>query len=152
MSAPGKRRFSLTIFHRALLMSGSFVLILTLSMLYILQQTNAMSSQIDGQGKYIHNQYTAIGEQNKLISTQERISHLQSLTQDAYSLYSQYLFWRYESVITTDSQSIKNGDKAEGKLKDRISEITKVDAELGEAGDVILIYLSDFNSAIKKAI
>lgn len=83
-----------------------------------------MSAKIDGQGAFIQNQYSAIGEQKKLISQQEKISHLQSLTQDAYSLYSQYLFWRYESVITTDSQSIKNADTAEKNLKERISEIT----------------------------
>ncbi len=152
MSSSTKKRGSLTIFHRALLMSACFVLILAFSMLYIAKQINAMSAKIDGQGAFIQNQYSAIGEQNKLISQQEKISHLQSLTQDAYSLYSQYLFWRYESVITTDSQSIKNADTAEKNLKERISEITKVDAELGEAGDVVLIYLSDFNSAIKKAI
>ncbi|MCP5207722.1 MAG: hypothetical protein H7A01_11000 [Hahellaceae bacterium] len=124
MSSSTKKRGSLTIFHRALLMSACFVLILAFSMLYIAKQINAMSAKIDGQGAFIQNQYSAIGEQKKLISQQEKISHLQSLTQDAYSLYSQYLFWRYESVITTDSQSIKNADTAEKNLKERISEIT----------------------------
>jgi methyl-accepting chemotaxis protein len=152
VTASKGRKFSLTIFHRALLMSACFVLILVVSMFYILERINEMSRQIDGQGVFIQTQYAAISEQNRLITEAEKSAHLQTLAQGAYSEYSQYLFWRYESVITTDSHSIKNGDAAEQKLKEKMAEIIKVDEELGEAADVVLIYLTDFNAAINKAI
>ena len=107
----------LTILQRAILLCVCFMLILIGSLSYLLKDINEMTHQIEGQAEFLEKQQEAIAQQNKLIEQQKSLMKFQANTQDAYSAYNQYLFWRYESAITTEANSIKNGDLAETNLQ-----------------------------------
>lgn len=142
----------LTILQRAILLCVCFMLILIGSLSYLLKDINEMTHQIEGQAEFLEKQQEAIAQQNKLIEQQKSLMKFQANTQDAYSAYNQYLFWRYESAITTEANSIKNGDLAETNLRGKLAEIGQVDEEMADVADVVNSYIDEFNQVIGEAI
>lgn len=144
--------FSLTIFHRVLLMSLVLAAILLVSMLIQTQGVAQMVSLIEGQTELTLQQDAAIRKQSRLLNKQDHLLSLQKTAQEAFNLYFQYQFWRYNSVVTEDDIAVSNADEVEQALRKKLSEIYALDEELGEAADVVAIYLDDFNSKINTAL
>ncbi len=142
----------LTILQRAILLCSCFILILVGSLMYLLKDINSMTLKIEGQATFLTNQQEAIQQQAKLIEKQKELASFQTVTQDAYSAYNQFLFWRYESAITTDENSMKNGDEAEANLRKQLDVISRVDEEMADVADVVVSYIDEFNSIIGQAI
>jgi len=152
MSLPLKRPASLSIFQRTILMGLTFVLILVIATLVQIQGIGHMVEASQVQSDLSQRQNEALRKQNRLLAQQEKTSSLQRTVQSAFDLYFEYLFWRYNSVITEDQLAVENGDEAEQKLREILSGIYDMDEELGEAADAVAIYLDDFNDKISEAI
>ncbi len=147
-----KPPYTLSIFHRTLLMSFAFVGILVISTLVQVQGINHVIEGAKTQAELSNQQNEAVRKQGLLLREQERISALQRTAQDAFDLYFEYLFWRYNSVITEDQLAVDNGNEAETKLREVLNRIYDLDEELGEAADAVAIYLDDFNDKISESI
>ena len=144
-------RFSLKIFHQVLLMSIALSCILLIAMLIQIQGVEHILERVNGQAELTQKQDSAIEKQGALLTEQERIINLQKVAQEAFNLYFQYQFWRYNSVITEDDIAVKNADDVEKSLREKLASIYELDADLGEAADVVAIYLDDFNTKINAA-
>jgi len=142
----------LTIFHRAMLMSVGFVLIILVALGLVLNSVSDMLSTIEGNEAYLETQNVAVNDQNKLINQQEQLMHLQTTTLEAYAFYSAYLYWRFDSVITADDRSIAEAAKAETGLREKLTDIASQDDDLAEAAEVVLIYIDDFNETMSEAV
>lgn len=142
----------LTIFHRAMLMSVGFVLIIVIALGLVLNSISDMLTTIEGNEAYLETQNVAVNDQNKLINQQERLMHLQTTTLEAYAFYSSYLYWRFDSVITADDRSIAEAAKAEKGLREKLTDIASQDDDLAEAAEVVLIYIDDFNATMSEAV
>lgn len=145
MKFPLPRRF--TIFHRTLLASLTFVVILVAAFGLVIMNVTQMMEQVRAQAEHINAQNSAIERQNALLGAQSATLNLQAVTQDAFGLYARYLYWRLNAVASIDEQSLDEAAKAESELRDRLERIAALDDELGEATDVVLIYLEQFNDA-----
>lgn len=152
MAKRPKFNIRLTIFHRAMLMSLGFVLILLIALGLVLNSIADMLDTIEGNTTYLQIQNQAVSEQNKLVNQQERLVNLQTTTLEAYAFYSAYLYWRFDSVITADDRSLKEAATAEKGLRGKLQEIANQDEELAEAAEVVLIYIDDFNNTINEAV
>lgn len=142
----------LTIFHRAMLMSVGFVLIILVALGLVLNSVSGMLSTIEGNEAYLETQNVAVNDQNKLINQQEQLMYLQATTLEAYAFYSSYLYWRFDSVITADDRSIAEAAKAETGLRKKLTDIASQDEDLAEAAEVVLIYIDDFNATMSEAV
>lgn len=145
-------RFSLKIFHQILLMSIVLSSILLVAMLIQLRGVEHILENVEGQTVLYQQQDAAILKQRALLAEQDSIINLQKVTQEAFNLYFQYQFWRYNSVITEDDIAVKNADQVEAKLREKLAAIYELDEDLGEAADVVAIYLDDFNKKINAAL
>ncbi len=152
MAIRPKFNVRLTIFHRAMLMSLGFVLILLIALGLVLNSIADMLDTIEGNTTYLQIQNQAVNEQNRLVNQQERLVNLQTTTLEAYAFYSAYLYWRFDSVITADDRSLKEAATAEKGLRGKLQEIANQDEELAEAAEVVLIYIDDFNNTINEAV
>lgn len=144
--------FSLTIFQRVLLMSLVLAGILLVAMLVQTQGVAHMVRLINSQSMLTQQQDDAIRTQSQLLDEQDRLLALQKSAQEAFNLYFQYQFWRYNSVVTEDDMAVNNADEAEQALRKKLAVIYELDEELGEATDVVAIYLDDFNDKINTAL
>ncbi|TNC81128.1 MAG: hypothetical protein C9356_11065 [Oleiphilus sp.] len=144
--------FSLTIFQRVLLMSLVLAGILLVAMLVQTQGVAHMVRLINSQSMLTQQQDDAIRTQSQLLDEQDRLLALQKSAQEAFNLYFQYQFWRYNSVVTEDDMAVNNADEAEQALRKKLAEIYELDEELGEAADVVANYLDDFNDKINTAL
>ena len=152
MAKFSKNNIRFTIFHRAILMSVGLVAILLIALGLVLNNVSDMIETIEGNATYLETQTQAVAEQNKLVNQQERLVLLQTTTLEAYAFYSAYLYWRFDSVITTDERSIKEAATAEKGLRKKLDEIAALDDELAEAAEVVVIYIDDFNSTMDQAV
>jgi len=152
MAIFSKNNIRFTIFHRAILMSVGLVAILLIALGLVLNNVSDMIETIEGNATYLETQTQAVAEQNKLVNQQERLVLLQTTTLEAYAFYSAYLYWRFDSVITTDERSIKEAATAEKGLRQKLDEIAALDDELAEAAEVVVIYIDDFNSTMDQAV
>ncbi len=142
----------LSIFFKTLSMNIGFLIILLISFSWLIMQMSAVIERIEANNSYLDTQSLAVEEQNQLLELQKSKMALQAITLSAYANYSSYLTWRLESAISTDSRSIEEADLSEQKLRDDLQKIIDLDEELGEAADVVSIYLEDFNNTIQQAI
>ncbi|MFC3152243.1 methyl-accepting chemotaxis protein [Litoribrevibacter euphylliae] len=141
-----------SIFLKSQLTNLAFLIILFCSFGWLMMQMNEVVSRIEHTQEFLEEQNVAIAEQKSLLNHQKEKMDLQAVTLSAYSNYSRYLTWRLESAISTDSRSIEEANEAEQKLRTDLNKIIELDEELGEAADVVAIYLEDFNSTIQEAI
>ncbi|MDG9671716.1 methyl-accepting chemotaxis protein [Hahella sp. CR1] len=142
----------ITIFHRALMMSAVFAIILTCALVYLLGAVHDMLSTIEGQRSMVEQQNTAVAKQNQLVSQQQHLNALLAESQTAFAQYSEYLYWRLDSATTAEERSISQGDQAEKNLRDTLDEIAGTDEEMADVADVVLMYLDDFNKSIAEAV
>ncbi|GAA3927826.1 methyl-accepting chemotaxis protein [Litoribacillus peritrichatus] len=142
----------LSIFFKTLSMNVGFLIILLCSFGWLIHHMSLVIERIEANNSYLDSQDQAVGKQNALLDLQKSKMELQAITLSAYSNYSSYLTWRLESAISTESRSIQEADNAEQKLRDDLQKIIDLDEELGEAADVVAIYLDDFNTTIQEAI
>ena len=149
MKFPLPQRF--TIFHRTLLASLVFLVILISAFVLVILDVNQMMGQIRGQSSHIDTQNTAIGQQNSLLKEQGDTLHLQAVTQEAFGLYARYLYWRLNAVASVNDQSLEEAADVEQALRAHLETIAELDQELAEATDVVLIYLDQFNRATTQA-
>ena len=147
-----KTQLSLSIFQRALLMALCSVVILLGAMLIQLNGVQHMLTLLESQIEQGSAQNTSIQAQTGHIDHQRKRISLQRTVQQAFDLYSEYMFWRYNSVLTQDSLAVANADAAEQQLRQQLEKIYEQDEELGEAADAVAIYLDDFNTRIAEAI
>jgi methyl-accepting chemotaxis protein len=145
-------RFSVKIFHQILLMSIVLSSILLVAMLIQLRGVDHILENVEGQTVLSQQQDEAILKQRALLAEQDSIINLQKVAQEAFNLYFQYQFWRYNSVITEDDIAVKNADEVEAELREKLAAIYELDEDLGEAADVVAIYLDDFNKKINAAL
>lgn len=141
-----------SIFLKSQLTNLAFLIILFCSFGWLMMQMEEVVSRIEHTQEFLEEQNGAIAEQKTLLNQQKDKMDLQAVTLSAYSNYSRYLTWRLESAISTDSRSIEEADTAEKKLRADLDRIIELDEELGEAADVVAIYLEDFNTTISDAI
>lgn len=138
-----QRIFALTALLLAVLMGGS---------LLSLGKVGDMQQAIDSIGESLATQDKAIKDQIKLVNEQQDKLKLQDEVFAAYNDYTLFIYWRYDSVITGDSNSIREADKAEASLRERLTRIVELGDEIGESAEVIGYYIDDFNTPIKKAL
>lgn len=141
-----------SIFLKSQFMNVAFLIILLLTFGWLITQMDLVVSRIEHTNEFLDNQSLAVAEQKNLLTQQKEKMDLQAVTLSAYSHYSRYLMWRLESTITTDSRSIEEANISEEKLRADLEKIISLDEELGEAADVVTIYLEDFNTTIQEAI
>ncbi|MCP5162735.1 MAG: methyl-accepting chemotaxis protein [Hahellaceae bacterium] len=142
----------LTIAHRTLLMSGVFLAILLMAFYQVQINFSRIVSQVNSATANTQAQTEAVIKQNRLVSEQDRQVFLQSITLEAYAAYSSYINWRYDAVLTLDSRSLAEANHSEQKLRQKLTEISELEPELGEATEVVEVYLADFNRTIDAAI
>ncbi len=142
----------ISIFIKSQFMNLAFLVILLLSFAWLITQMDQVVSRIEHTNEFLDNQVLAVNEQKNLLGQQKEKMELQAVTLSAYAHYSRYLMWRLESTITTDSRSIEEANLAEQNLRTDLEKIISLDEELGEAADVVTIYLEDFNTTIQEAI
>jgi methyl-accepting chemotaxis protein len=144
------QRIRFSIFHRALLMSLALVTILIVAFVLVLAELGDMTRTIEGQGIQVDAQNHAIDAQRILVREQQDQQLLQQETFQAYSLYSKFIYWRFDSILTGDRLSTEQGDKAEKQLREKLVLITQLNEDMGEAVDVVAIYLDSFNKKIQE--
>ncbi len=147
-----KLHFRFTIFYRALAMSLVFVLVLIGSLSYLLTDVREMVAIISGQGIEISQQTEAIRKQADLLEQQRQNAKLQTLTQSAYSVYSNFLYWSLLSATTGDDQVIAESRKSEELLNQKLEEIAQVNEDMADMADLVTAYLYDFRDDIDKAV
>ncbi|WP_369602199.1 methyl-accepting chemotaxis protein [Hahella sp. SMD15-11] len=152
MSDPDRTTFSLTIFQRTLILCLAVALVSALGYGFLMSRISDMVEVIRSQSAQVQAQQAAVEGQTRLSRSQKALIDLQSATQRAYALYSQYVYWRLNAAATGDEQSTRNGDEAEAQLRSQLATIAGMDEGLAEAIDVVNVYLDDFNSAIGQAI
>ncbi|RMF13275.1 MAG: methyl-accepting chemotaxis protein [Gammaproteobacteria bacterium] len=146
------RHVSPTIFQRTLILCGALLLISALGFAYLLSRVDTMLGELHTQTTLVESQQSAIATQTQLAHSQKELIDLQAATQNAYSLYARYVYWRLNAAATGDEQSTQNGNEAEARLRKELENIARMDEGLAEATDVVMIYLDEFNSAISQAI
>lgn len=142
----------LSIFLKSQFSTLAFLIILFSSFSFLLIQLDHVLERIEHTNGFLESQVHAVSEQKELLHQQQAKMDLQAITLSTYANYSSYLSWRLESAISTDSRSIEEANLSEQKLREDLEKIIALDEELGEAADVVAIYLEDFNSVIQQAI
>ncbi|WP_020409035.1 methyl-accepting chemotaxis protein [Hahella ganghwensis] len=144
--------YRFTIFHRSLLMSLVFVLILVGAMTYLLSDVNKMVESIAGQKSLVESQIQAIEKQTALVKQQQENSKLVALTQSAYSVYSEFLYWSLISATTADDQAVSQSKEAETELNGYLDQIAAINEDMADMADLVSAYLSDFKRDINGAM
>lgn len=127
------------ILQRALLMSILFVVILVTGFLFVLSEVGTMHTTADRVGSAVDNQNTALEEQSALLERQEKMLQQQSLILNAYNYYNLFIYWRFDSVITGERNSLKEAATAEDALLKNLTKFGELDDEAADMASLLRI-------------
>ena len=140
-----------SIFTRSMLMAATFIALLALSLSLVIFSLGDIIKAVAIQQQLVEEQNTQVSTQNNLVAQQNADIQRMNLILEANAVFGRFIYWRFESVITLNDRSVKEGDLVEKRLREIIAEISTINEDMLDVTDTFLIDLDDFNTNIQKA-